>query len=154
MARRRPLRANTTNNPPRVTDNNRRRLNSTVLLLLPTNPTVRHLPSRTGPRHLPNHTAHSRDTGNHPLNSHMGNRRRSTELMARPRPGRPRNNTAHSKDMGNHRLSSRTGNSLMDSRRRSNIRRTGSSNSHQPLRRPDTAPHRSLPSMATPTHTA
>jgi hypothetical protein len=64
-----------------------------------------------GLRRLPNHTAHSRDTGNHPLRSHMGNRH-SKELMARLRQGRPPNNTAHSKDTDNHHLSS-----LMDNRR-------------------------------------
>jgi hypothetical protein len=122
------------------------------VLLLPNNPTVRHLPSRMGLRRLPNHTAHSRDTGNHPLRSHMGNRR-SKELMARLRQGRPPNNTAHNRDMGNHRLSSRTGNSPTDNHRPSNIRRMGS-NSRRPLRRPDTGPHRSLRSMAMQTHTA
>jgi hypothetical protein len=122
------------------------------VLLLPNNPTVRHLPSRMGLRRLPNHTAHSRDTGNHPLRSHMGNRH-SKELMARLRQGRPPNNTAHNKDMGNHRLSSRTGNSPTDNHRPSNIRRMGS-NSRRPLRRPDTGPHRSLRSMAMQTHTA
>jgi hypothetical protein len=58
-----------------------------------------------GPRRLPSHTVHNRDTGNHPLRSHTGNRH-SKELMARLHRGRPLSNTAHSKDMDNHHLSS------------------------------------------------